>query len=338
MFGHSELTIEEITTPELLHGLSADWSDLWHRCPSAGVFQTPEWNLAWWDHLGHGTLWTLALRSSGKLVGLAPAFIYTDPQGVRRLLLIGTSITDEMDMLLDPACEQECFTAICGHLAETSDRWDVCDWQELTHGSALLRLGRADPLASHIEQSDVCPVVPLPSTIDRFREQLPSGLRRNVTRYREKLKREGPVRFETSCAAAQLDEYMEALIRLHQIQWRDDPEKGMLQQERIKNFHRSLARAFVRRNLLRFHGLWLGESLVAVVYSFIGQHRAYSYLGGYEPSLSKYSLGTLIMGYAIEQAVLEGAREWNFLRGRELYKYNWGAKDRPNYRLLAWMR
>jgi CelD/BcsL family acetyltransferase involved in cellulose biosynthesis len=335
---HSELTIEEITTAESLHGLSADWSDLWSRCPSAGVFQTPEWNLAWWDHLGHGTLWTLALRFSGKLVGLAPAFIYTDPEGVRRLMLIGTSITDEMDILLDPVCERECFTAICDHLAQASDRWDVCDWQELTRASALLRLDKAEPLASYIEESDVCPVVPLPSTVDQFRDQLPSGLRRNVTRYREKLKREGPVRFETSCGPARVDEYMEALIRLHQAQWRDNPKKGMLQQERIKTFHRSLARAFVRRNLLRFHGLWLGDSLVAVVYSFIGQQRAYSYLGGYEPSLARYSPGTLIMNYAIEQAVLEGAHDWNFLRGREQYKYHWGAKDRPNYRLLAWTR
>jgi len=35
---------------------------------------------------------------------------------------------------------------------------------------------------------------------------------------------------------------------------------------------------------------------------------------------------------AIEAAIAEGAREFHFLRGREAYKYEWGAVDRWNRR------
>ncbi len=332
------LDIEEITASPALHNLAEEWSRLWRRCPGAGIFQTPEWNLAWWDHLGHGQLWTLALRRLGELVGLAPLFIYVDPQGVRRVLLVGTSITDEMDLLLDPLHEEDTLYAICKHLSIHSDRWDVCDWQELNAASILLRLKTAEPLALSIEQSDICPIIPLPSTVEMFRQSLSPGLRRNLVRYREKLRGEGEVRFETVCEPARLDEYMEALIRLHQARWQDDPEQGMLRTGKIRDFHRAVAIALARSGFLRFHGLWAGESLVAIVYAFVGQNRAYSYLGGYQPELSQYSLGTLIMGYSIEQAAREGAREWNFLRGSEPYKYTWGARDRLNYRCLAWVR
>jgi CelD/BcsL family acetyltransferase involved in cellulose biosynthesis len=40
-----------------------------------------------------------------------------------------------------------------------------------------------------------------------------------------------------------------------------------------------------------------------------------------------------MIGHAIEQAVIEEATEFSFLRGREKYKYQWGAVDRWNTRL-----
>jgi CelD/BcsL family acetyltransferase involved in cellulose biosynthesis len=39
----------------------------------------------------------------------------------------------------------------------------------------------------------------------------------------------------------------------------------------------------------------------------------------------------LIVAHAIEQAIREGAGEMDFLRGREPYKYRWGAVDRSSY-------
>jgi Acetyltransferase (GNAT) domain len=40
----------------------------------------------------------------------------------------------------------------------------------------------------------------------------------------------------------------------------------------------------------------------------------------------------LVIDYAIRAAVREGAAEFDFLRGREAYKYRWGATDRLTYR------
>jgi CelD/BcsL family acetyltransferase involved in cellulose biosynthesis len=38
-----------------------------------------------------------------------------------------------------------------------------------------------------------------------------------------------------------------------------------------------------------------------------------------------------MIGHAVEQAAAEGLLEFHFLRGREPYKYAWGAVDRPNH-------
>jgi CelD/BcsL family acetyltransferase involved in cellulose biosynthesis len=59
--------------------------------------------------------------------------------------------------------------------------------------------------------------------------------------------------------------------------------------------------------------------------------RAYDYITGFDPDLAALGLGTVLIGCAIQTAAEEGAREFDFLRGREDYKYRWGAQDRPTF-------
>ena len=58
--------------------------------------------------------------------------------------------------------------------------------------------------------------------------------------------------------------------------------------------------------------------------------RAYAYLGGFDPDFARESPGTILMADAIERAAARGCTTFNFLRGREAYKYEWGAVDRAN--------
>jgi CelD/BcsL family acetyltransferase involved in cellulose biosynthesis len=72
--------------------------------------------------------------------------------------------------------------------------------------------------------------------------------------------------------------------------------------------------------------------ILAVDYGFLHARRAYYYLGGFDPEAAKVSPGTLVVAHAIEEAIREGACEFDFLRGQEPYKYKWGAHDRPCFR------
>jgi CelD/BcsL family acetyltransferase involved in cellulose biosynthesis len=66
-----------------------------------------------------------------------------------------------------------------------------------------------------------------------------------------------------------------------------------------------------------------------------GLHRgceSYAYLSGFDPERGHESPGTLLLAHSIETAIAEGATSFHFLRGREAYKYSWGAADRWNCR------
>ena len=72
----------------------------------------------------------------------------------------------------------------------------------------------------------------------------------------------------------------------------------------------------------------IGDAVVGAYYGFHHRGRAYAYLGGFDPAYAQESPGAILIGKAIAEAAREGAREFDFLRGRENYKYGWGAEDR----------
>jgi CelD/BcsL family acetyltransferase involved in cellulose biosynthesis len=88
-----------------------------------------------------------------------------------------------------------------------------------------------------------------------------------------------------------------------------------------------------RAGLLRLHGLEHRGELVGVVYAFHFARRLWMYLSGFAPALARYSPGSILIGAARDAAAAEGAREMDFLRGQESYKYRWAARERRTWRI-----
>jgi CelD/BcsL family acetyltransferase involved in cellulose biosynthesis len=99
----------------------------------------------------------------------------------------------------------------------------------------------------------------------------------------------------------------------------------------VERFHRAAARGLLRLGALRLYVLRVAGRAIAAHYGFSHRRRAYYYLGGFDPEFKAASPGTLLIGHAVERALLDGAQEFDFLRGRESYKYLWGAAERATY-------
>jgi hypothetical protein len=138
---------------------------LFESCPAATPFQSPEWLLAWLQHLGAGVeLWTVLIRRNGRLVGLAPFYVYKFPDtGMRQLTLVGNGVTDRLDLLAEPASAAEVGRAVLEHLSEHRNRWDTADLRDLPGGSTLLSAPAPDGIADAIENTEACPVLTLPT-------------------------------------------------------------------------------------------------------------------------------------------------------------------------------
>jgi CelD/BcsL family acetyltransferase involved in cellulose biosynthesis len=52
------------------------------------------------------------------------------------------------------------------------------------------------------------------------------------------------------------------------------------------------------------------------------------YNSGYDPAFSQASVGIVSKAMALQSAIADGARAFDFLRGAEPYKYDLGGRDR----------
>ena len=310
--------------------LAPEWQALWARCPEATPFQHPAWLLSWWRHFSPGDLFSVTVRHAGRLVGLAPLYIETGPYG-RRILPVGISLSDYLDVLLDPDFSQAAGRAIVEHLQREAARWDGWDLEDLAPGAAALGLPCPAGCAEATGEQHACPVLQLPATLDAFSASLSDRKLRSLRLARNRAARRGTVALTREDGSTAGD-FLETLFRLHQAWWESRGEPGLLVDGRVPRFHREVVPKLLDTGMLRFYMLRIADHAAGAYYGFRHGGRAYAYFTGFNPDFVFEGPGTILLAHAIEEAIREGAREFHFLRGREAYKYTWGPVDRWNRR------
>src|SRR5262249_7465676 len=127
--------------------------------------------------------------------------------------------------------------------------------------------------------------------------------------------------------------FLDALFRLHSARWNSDGMPGVLCGADLRAFHSRVVQDLLPQNVVRLYGMRCSNRLIAVLYAIFERDIAYYYLQGFDPEFAWYSPGTQLIAAVVEDAVKEGKRQVDFLRGREKYKYAWGAQDRITTRL-----
>jgi len=319
-----------LRTADELVALAPEWMALWRRVPTATPFQTPAWLLAWWQHLGGGELAVIAARDDqGILVGLAPLFIHVDGS-TRKLVPIGIGISDYHDFLLDPFNERAAMAALFERLRQERHRWDVIAVEELNPEARLLVHPCPPGWSDDVADQENCLVLSLPAGTTRIEDAIPRGKLRDLRQAGHRTRRRGVVKLEQPASA---EEPLEALLRLHGARWAKRGEPGgVLASPQVQAFHREAAPALFTAGILRMYVLRIDGRIIGSYYGFLHRARAYAYLTGFDPDYAFESPGTLLLGHAIMEAMREGARLFDMLRGSERHKYSWGASAQPNRR------
>jgi CelD/BcsL family acetyltransferase involved in cellulose biosynthesis len=313
-----EPDVEAIRDEAGLAALVPEWTELWERVPAASPFQSPAWILPWVRQFAGPEWVVLTLRRHARLIGVLPLFLVIDALG-RRLLPMGAGISDYLDGVFEP--EEGCPHASL--LLAGIRKWRGLDLPQLPPASPLLEAPAPDGWSDSRTPSEPCPVLSLPAV-------LPRRMRQNLRYYRRRIERAG-VTHALATTAAEAMPLLEALFTLHSARWRRCGLLGVLADEAVRRFHREAVPALADAGVLRMHVLHREGTPVAVGYMLTAKARAYDYITGFDPDAAALGPGTVLVGCAIETATEEGARAFDFLRGREAYKYRWGARDRPTF-------
>lgn len=326
------MDVSILSSSEDLERFEDEWFDLWSRCPGASPFQSPDWLIPWWKNFGAGKVWAHLVRDDSGPAGIAPLYI-SEKNGRSEAFFIGTGVSDCLDFLIRPDSSLQAAACLCESIARGLGPLDGCDLQEVSADSPLLRADLTAACRMKIEPHNLRFVVALPESMELYLRVLANKHRNNLRRAKRLLRESGPAEIETPDADT-LDSFLDALFSLHGRRWAEIRQPGVLQGEVMRSFHGEVCSRMLKRGLLRLYRMSLGNRPAAALYSFQRGGRVYCYLSGFDPEMGRCSPGMVLLEHAIEEAIGEGVREFDFLRGDEEYKMKWNPEPRRNYRVF----
>lgn len=326
----TDLTHELVTSVDAFDALAGDWWELWQSVPVATPFQTPAWLIAWWHAFAPGRLATFAVReaASRRLVGLAPLYAEASDRG-SRLLPIGISASDYVDVLLAPGSEHAAGAALVEAL-DANGGWQRVELPDLAPEALARGLQAPENTTDETMAAAVCPAIVLPKGAG-FDDVVPALQRRKLRMAQHRLDRHGHWRIH-STGDLEPARWADLVTDLHGRRWRARGETGVLADERMLRLISGAFPELATRGLLRCHALEIGVRIAGVFVGFAHRGVFYAWLGGLDPRFAEFSPGSVLIGKAIEAAIADEASRFDFLRGGEPYKYGWGAVDFHTYR------
>jgi hypothetical protein len=288
--------------------------------------------------------------TASKLRGAESGRLTPVPATAKAIFFGASYHSDYATLLAAPDDLPKITAALVEHLAgpEPSDPehpadWDVVDLRRLRCGDpaadALAEAFGAREIAAgwrlNLEREDVCPVVPLTPGMpfEDYLSSLDKKARHEIRRKFRRAESAGPVTFTR--APDPLGE-LDAFIDMHQGKWGENglfpPTPGG-----------DASRVFLRRwfeetgpdGPVELWFLSVGERRIAAGILVDSGDRLMFWNAGVDAAARDLSPGVVLAGSCVRLALERGRHAFDFLRGNEPYKYEWGARDEPIQRLLV---
>ena len=319
--------------------LAEEWNELLHRSTADTIFLTLEFQRTWWQTLGEGELLILAVRDDdGELIGIAPLFATTNPQGQRALAIVGcVEVADYLDFIVARGRDEVVYTALVDYLASPSaPTWDVLDLCNIHQDSPTLTtlpaLAEARGWTVSTARDDVCPIVQLPGTWEEYLEMLEGKQRREI---RRKLRRTGGEAAQNWYIVGPEHDLETEVEEFLDLMAASTPDKAEFLTPRMRDFFRQLVRVVYDAGWLQLVFLKVGERKAAAYLNFIYNNRVLVYNSGLDwRTFPRLGAGIILTAHCIRHAIEQGRKVFDFMQGGERYKYQFGGQDVEVRRLL----
>jgi CelD/BcsL family acetyltransferase involved in cellulose biosynthesis len=347
----------------------ADWDRLYVVAPGATPFSSWTFQRAWWDAFAATAEEHYLVLEAGAIVGIAPLMVRQEPaprhrarpgpapgplaglsghdSPSRRTLYFGASYHADYATLLAARVDLPPLAAMLAlHVVEQLKRgvWDAVDLRRLAQDDpargvlerALRDTAQPAGLEVRLEPEDVCPTVDLADDWHAQLQRLDKKTRHEIRRKLRRAERAGHVELHYRPLD---DASVDRFVRLHQARWGSSGlfaagEDG----DRNRHFLRRLAELEAAEGpLARFHlaEVAVGGQTVHALAGFADRGTCYFYNAGMDPEARDLSPGIVGTAAYLRDRLERGDRCFDFLRGNEAYKYEWGASDRNLTRLVV---
>lgn len=335
------LTTRWITALQDFEALEPEWTDLIGNSAAETVFLGFDWLCVWWEHMGQERELRMLIarrETDGLLIGAAPLVLgpgkWLGILPMRKLSLMGAGVAaaDHLDFPLRKGFEVAASQALQGRLVADAGDWDCLRLDGLSDTSPI-----PDLWGSLVRRfsTNTCRFMALPETWEAYLQTMPSKRRRRVGWRQRRLEKEFPdqVRFRTVTKPGEVDGAMESLFRLHQEVQTGRGNPGSFAGTPMRDFHKAVARRFLKAGRLRLHLISVGDEDIAAIYCFWQGDVLSFYSTGFSSKWDRHNPGRQVMAFSIRAAIEDGAKVYDFLRGDESYKEVFSGEAREDLNL-----
>ena len=311
---------------ETLDRLEAVGAAAWRDLHAASHLRSPFLSFTWQREWARAFASTRRVEvrtvkdDTGHLIAVLP--LYEAEPGLLRLVG-GTDVSDYLDLVVAGGREEDAWGALLQALAGGTGVWDlhVVPAASAT-ATTVPALARALGLTATVTPEERCPVLALPRSWEHYLERLPSKHRHEMQRKIRRFQRELP-EARVACAdrPAEVETRFGDFLDLHR---RSHVGKARFMDARMEGFFRRVIAALATDGMAR---LWFLDTPSGPIASFIcveWDGTVGLYNSGFHPASAALSPGLVLLAHLIEDAILRGKRTFDFLRGEERYKYEFG--------------
>ncbi len=315
--------------------LKREWEKLLVTSPFQNPFLTPTWIENWLAHFGPSLETKVLVFRDGSrnLLGLGTFVVSQKEKEGRGLTLLGSSdVWDYRDLLILPGWEEQVCTSLAGYFRQGP--WEYLELKGISEFSPTARFFpsfmRSCGFFVEQEIEEVALYLNLPTAWEIFLEELNSKDRHELRRKLRRLEKETVYELSQAEEPLSLSEKMDIFFDLHR---KSSKDKATFMTPAMKSYFAEMAVRFQEKGWLHLTFLQIEGQEVATFFSFAFAGTEYVYNSGYDPEFSRFSPGIVLAALCIRRAIEKRMARFNFLRGREEYKYRLGGKEEKIYRI-----
>jgi CelD/BcsL family acetyltransferase involved in cellulose biosynthesis len=327
------MQVQEIESIDEFERLRPAWDDVFAADAHASVFMSWAWLRGWFDVTPHP--WTvLAAREDERSpwLGFLPVSFRGSRSAlridhVRELHMAGEPAADCTGFVCRDGAERTVIPALADYVVRELP-WERLRFEEVHDPRMALFTERLTGEASVLQQQGTpCPRMNLPATWEAFMASLSYSTRQSLRKRIKKAERE----FRITHLDGRNDEMMiDALIEMALRRMREQPDPHTW---RLHSMLRRCAMAGSAWMVM----LWRDGTPVAGAGALIDRKESSLglYVTAFDEGFADYSPGRVATALAIRGAIGMGMKVFDFLRGEEPYKLQFGAVSRHNRIVLA---
>lgn len=323
------MTIELIQSmPDFLN-LKEEWNDLLTQSASHVPFLRHEFQSRWWSNLGggewdSGDLAVLLRRDThNRITGIAPFFISN-----QIIHFIGSfEISDYLDLITSPENLSGFIREIISFLSsDHAPSWKTIDLYNLPEKSPTIPLMEeaAQRAAFRIKKEIIqpAPSIQLPSTWQSYLDSLEDRYRQEISRKNRNaesyfLPVDWYIVDEKHDLGQEVDDFLNLMA--------NNLEKEKFLTDRMSKQIKDIAQAAYAGGWLQLAFLVVGNQKAAGYLNFDFDGKIWIYNSGINSIFENLSPGWVLLSKIIHWSIEHGKTELDFMRGNELYKYQFGG-------------